>query len=81
MDYSVVIEQGDSNYSAYLSDLPGCASIGDTLEEVQAEIREAIGLHLEGARQDGLPIPSSLPGSLLLNWTAHISKEIYVPHE
>jgi predicted RNase H-like HicB family nuclease len=32
-------------------------SVGDTLEEVKAEIREAIELHLEGMREDGLPIP------------------------
>jgi len=56
-----VIERGDRNYSAYAPDLPGCASVGDTLEEVEAEIREAIEFHLEGMRQDGLPIPSPLP--------------------
>jgi predicted RNase H-like HicB family nuclease len=38
-------------------DLPGCVSVGDTLEEVKAEIREAIAFHLEGMREDGLPIP------------------------
>jgi predicted RNase H-like HicB family nuclease len=37
--------------------LPGCVSVGDTPEEVKAEIREAIEFHLEGMRQDGLMIP------------------------
>jgi predicted RNase H-like HicB family nuclease len=37
--------------------LPGCVSVGDTLEEVKAEIREAIEIHLGGMREDGLPIP------------------------
>jgi len=37
--------------------LPGCASVGDSLEDVKAEIREAIEFHLEGMREDGLPIP------------------------
>jgi predicted RNase H-like HicB family nuclease len=57
MRYAVVIEKGERNYSAYVPDLPGCVSVGDTLEEVKAEIREAIEFHLEGMREDGLPIP------------------------
>ena len=54
MRYAVVIEKGDSNYSAYVPDLPGCVSVGDTLDEVKAEIREAIAFHLGGMRRDGL---------------------------
>ena len=57
MHYAVVIEKGERNYSAYVPDLPGCVSVEDTPEEVKAEIREAIEFHLEGMRQDGLPIP------------------------
>jgi predicted RNase H-like HicB family nuclease len=37
--------------------LPGCVSVGDTAEQVKSEIREAIEFHLEGMREDGLPIP------------------------
>jgi predicted RNase H-like HicB family nuclease len=55
--YAVVIEKGEGNYSAYVPDLPSCVSVGDTLEEVRAEIREAIEFHLEGMREDGMPIP------------------------
>ena len=57
MRYAVVIEKGERNNSAYVPDLPGCVSVGDTAEEVKAEIREAIEFHLEGMREDGLPIP------------------------
>ena len=57
MRYAVVIEKGEKNYSAYVPDLPGCVSVGDTLDEVKAEIRDAIAFHLEGMREDGLPIP------------------------
>jgi predicted RNase H-like HicB family nuclease len=57
MRYAVVIEKGARNYSAYVPDLPGCVSVGDTLEEAKAEIREAIEFHLEGMREDGFPIP------------------------
>ena len=57
MRYAVVIEKGERNDSAYVPDLPGCVSVGDALEEAKAEIREAIEFHLEGMREDGLPIP------------------------
>ena len=57
MRYAVVIEKGERNYSAYVPDLPGCVSVGDTAEQVKSEIREAIEFHLEGMREDGLPIP------------------------
>jgi len=58
MKYAVVIEQAGSNYSAYVPDLPGCVATGDTKEEVEREIREAIEFHIEGMREDGLPIPT-----------------------
>ena len=58
MRYAIVIENAGPNYSAYAPDLPGCAATGATVEEVQREIREAIEFHLEGLREDGLPIPS-----------------------
>jgi predicted RNase H-like HicB family nuclease len=57
MRYAIVIENAGPNYSAYAPDLPGCAATGATVEEVQREIREAIEFHLEGLREDGLPIP------------------------
>lgn len=57
MKYAVVIENAGSNYSAYVPDLPGCVATGDTLEETEALIREAIKFHIEGMREDGDPIP------------------------
>lgn len=61
MKYTVVIEKAVGNYSAYVPDLPGCVSVGDTLEEVRASIQEAIAFHIRGLREDGLeaPEPSS----------------------
>ena len=56
MKYAVVIEKAAGNYSAYVPDLPGCVSTGDTVEEVEANIREAIRFHLDGMREDGLAI-------------------------
>ena len=59
MRYAVVIEKAEGNYSAYAPDLPGCVATGATVPEVEAEIREAIEFHLEGMREDGLPIPAA----------------------
>lgn len=58
MRYAIVIERATSNYSAYVPDLPGCVATGATVEEVEAQIREAIVFHVEGLREDGLPVPA-----------------------
>ena len=57
MRYAIVIEQAEGNFSAYVPDLPGCIATGNTVPEVEAEIREAISFHLEGMRGDGIAIP------------------------
>jgi predicted RNase H-like HicB family nuclease len=57
MRYAIVIEKAESNYSAYVPDLPGCVATGCTVEEAEQQIREAIAFHLRGLREDGLPIP------------------------
>ncbi len=57
MRYAVVIENAGKNYSAYVPDLPGCVATGETIPEIEAEIREAIRFHIEGLREDGLPVP------------------------
>jgi predicted RNase H-like HicB family nuclease len=58
MHYAVVIEhQEGSNYSAYVPDLRGCVATGDTPEETEHNIQEAIEFHLRGMREDGEPIP------------------------
>lgn len=58
MRYAVIIEKAESNYSAYVPDLPGCVATGATIAEVTSEIREAIAFHLEGLREDGTEIPA-----------------------
>ena len=56
--FLVVFEQApDGSYSAYLPDVPGCVSCGDTLDEAKIIIREALEFHLQGMRSAGLPIP------------------------
>lgn len=58
MRYAVVIEKAASNYSAYVPDLPGCVATGASVEEIEYEIQQAIALHIEGLREDGLPVPA-----------------------
>ena len=52
MRYAIVIETAESNYSAYVPDLPGCVATGATIVEVEAEIWEAISFHVEGLLED-----------------------------
>ena len=57
MQYAMIVEKGERNYSAYFPDLPGCVATGQTLEELKQAMREALELHLRGMREDGVPIP------------------------
>ena len=59
MRYAIVIEKAEGNYSAYVPDLPGCVATGATVEETEESIREAIAFHLDGMREDGMPIPQA----------------------
>lgn len=57
--FLVVIEKANGNYSAYSPDLPGCVATGETVEEVERNMHEAIELHIQGLLEDNLPIPKS----------------------
>jgi predicted RNase H-like HicB family nuclease len=59
MRYAVVIEKTGTGYAAYVPDLPGCVATATTLAKAEKEIGEAIRFHIEGLREDGLPIPQS----------------------
>jgi len=55
--YAIVIEKAATNYGGYVPDLPGCVAAGATVEETERFLREAIAMHLEGMKEDGIPIP------------------------
>lgn len=57
MEYVVIYEKGDNSYGAYVPDLPGCITVGETLEETQTLIQEAIEFHIEGLQEDGEDVP------------------------
>src|SRR5919198_2078556 len=58
MRYMVVVERGETSWGAHVPDLPGCVAVGESREEVLRLIREAIEFHIDGLRQEGLPIPA-----------------------
>jgi predicted RNase H-like HicB family nuclease len=58
MRYAVVIEKAGDNSSAYVPDLPGCIATGATVAETEVDIRDAIRFHIEGLREDRLPVPA-----------------------
>ena len=60
MRYAIVIEQAENNFSAFVPDLPGCVATGKTIAEVETETRDAITFHVEGLREDHIPVPPGL---------------------
>lgn len=57
MRYMVIIEQGPTSFGAYVPDLPGCIAAAETKQEVLQLIQEAIEFHLEGLKDEGIPVP------------------------
>ena len=70
MRYMVVIERGENSWGAHVPDLPGCVAVGDTREEVLQLIREAIDFHIDGLKQDGVPLPRPSSDSEFVEVTA-----------
>jgi predicted RNase H-like HicB family nuclease len=57
--FLIVIEKANDNYSAYSPDLLGCVATGVTREEAEKNMHEAIEMHVQGLKEDNLPIPDS----------------------
>ncbi len=57
MRYVVVIEKSETGYGAYVPDLPGCVAVGETVDEIEQLIQEAIEFHLAGLRENDLAVP------------------------
>jgi len=65
--YAYVIERGtDGSFWAYLPDLPGCTTSGESIEEVQRRLPEAVDLYLSYFAERGLapPPPQARVGTL-----------------
>ena len=57
MNYVVIYEKSQTGWAAYVPDLPGVVTTGQTRDEVRSLIQEAIEFHLDGMREDGIPVP------------------------
>ena len=57
MKYLIVVEKTETGFSAYSPDLLGCVATGATEEETEANMKEAIAVHVEGLKEEGFPIP------------------------
>jgi predicted RNase H-like HicB family nuclease len=64
--YLVIYEQSKDGFSAYVPDLLGCTSAGETRDEIESNIIEAIKLHLEIMEEDGQFIPPAISDSQML---------------
>ena len=49
----IVIERAGDSFSAYAPELPGCIATGSTERETEANMRDALSLHLRGVEEDG----------------------------
>lgn len=63
MKYLIVIEKTETGFSAFSPDLPGCVSTGETEEAVVSNMSESIAFHIEGLKEDGLPVPEPISRS------------------
>ena len=57
MKYTVVVEKAEKNWAAYCPDVPGCIATGRTPEETMKRYEKALRMHLQGLKEDGLPLP------------------------
>jgi len=59
--FKIILEgQEEGGYVAYVPSLPGCFSQGETVEEAETNIKEAIELYLETLRDLKRPLPQIL---------------------
>lgn len=59
MNYLVIIEGEQGNYSAYVPDLPGCITVGETRQEIESNVREAIDAYLQEIVRRGQSAPQA----------------------
>jgi predicted RNase H-like HicB family nuclease len=55
--FLVVYEKGRKNYGGFAPDVPGCISMGDTLDGIRANLLEALQLYMDTAVELGYPVP------------------------
>jgi predicted RNase H-like HicB family nuclease len=56
--YLIVIGKTPTGCSAHSPDVPGCAAVGKTVEEVLANVKRALALHFEGMLETASRFPN-----------------------
>lgn len=56
----IIVEKASEGFTAYVPELPGCITFGNSLDEVKENIREAIDFQIEGMLEDGEKVPFNL---------------------
>lgn len=62
---AIFTPQEEGGFTVEVPDLPGCISEGDTLEEAENNIQEAVELYLETLEERGIPVPERQPLKVL----------------
>jgi predicted RNase H-like HicB family nuclease len=72
--YLIILEKTPSGFSAYSPDLPGCVAAGQTREQVEREMREAIEFHIEGLRLAGETILNRVHRRHTAKWPPNVAE-------
>ena len=56
--YLILIEPMATGFSAYCPDVDGCVATATTRVQAESEMHDALQFHIEGLREDGLPVPT-----------------------
>ena len=75
--YRVVIEKTKTEYSAYSTDLEGCAATGKSRKEIETQMKEAIRFHLDGMIEEGYTIPEPHTESSYIEIPDHDAHGMY----
>jgi predicted RNase H-like HicB family nuclease len=76
--YTVIVHEEEDHeiggYWAEVVELPGCFASGDTLDELEDDVRGAIETYIDAQRKLGKPVPKgNLEGPLLRRWELAVS--------
>ena len=66
MNFLVIFEEGPTSVGAYVPDVPGCIAVGTSRQDATQLMREALQMHLEGLREDGVPLPTPVSSSTMI---------------
>ena len=60
LTYFAIFEKTNTGFSVYFPDLPGCITVGNTIESARTNAAEALGLHIWGMEKDVEILPPAI---------------------